>query len=249
MESEFFGHEKGAFTDARERRIGRFEEADTGTIFLDEIGELPPDAQAKLLRVLQEHELTRIGSNVPVTVDVRVIAATNRNLEQLVREGTFREDLYYRLNVLTLRLPPLRAHPEDIPLYVHHFLVKYRGAFKKQIGGIADDALQLLKGYEWKGNVRELENVVQRAMLSATGTCLEMSDFAFLERPDAHEPVPYNAMEGLEEYVRAVTEQAERRVILQALREVSWNRTAAAERLKISRRTLFNKMQQYGLEK
>lgn len=249
MESEFFGHEKGAFTDASQRRIGKFEEADTGTIFLDEVGELSLEAQSKLLRVLQEKELTRVGSNLPIKVDVRVIAATNKNLEHLVQEERFREDLYYRLNVLKLRLPPLREHPEDIPLYVHHFLAKYQEAFGKRIYDVSDEAMKVLKGYEWKGNIRELENVVQRAMLSAKERCIETSDVTFLEKASTPKLLPYNAAEGLEGYVRPLAEQVERQIIMETLKEVNWNRTEAAERLKISRRTLFNKIQQYGLER
>jgi two-component system response regulator AtoC len=247
IESEFFGHEKGAFTDARERRVGKFEEADTGTIFLDEVGELPPEAQAKLLRVLQEKELTRVGGNLPINVDVRVIAATNRNIERTMQEGRFREDLYYRLNVLKLRLPPLREHVEDIPLYVHHFLVKHQETFGKRVYSISDDALEVLKRCEWKGNIRELENVVQRAMLSVKGERIEVSDLAFLDRAGPSTPLPYNETEGLEGYLRAFTERVERSLIRETLKAVGGNQTKAAERLKISRRTLFTKMQQYGL--
>ncbi len=247
IESEFFGHEKGAFTDARQRRIGKFEEANTGTIFLDEIGELPSEAQAKLLRVLQEREFTRVGGNASIKVDLRIIAATNKNLEQLRHEGKFREDLFYRLNVLKLRLPPLREHVEDIALYVRHFLAKYKETFRKNVTGISAKALDLLKAYEWKGNIRELENVVQRAMLHMKGTCIEASDLEFLGARVPSEILPYNLADGLEAYVKSLTEQAERRIILETLNETNWNRTAAAEKLKISRKTLFNKMQQYGM--
>ncbi|MDZ7262164.1 MAG: sigma-54 dependent transcriptional regulator, partial [candidate division KSB1 bacterium] len=218
IESEFFGHEKGAFTDARQRRIGKFEEADTGTIFLDEIGELPLEAQAKLLRVLQEKEFTRVGGNVPIKVDLRVIAATNKNLEQLLNEGKFREDLFYRLNVLKLRLPPLREHVEDMALYVRHFLAKYRETFGKNITSISTEALDLLKAYDWKGNIRELENVVQRAMLHMKGTCIEPSDLEFLEAKDTSTIPSYDPAEGLEAYVKSLVEQAERRIIFEALK-------------------------------
>ncbi|MDZ7292419.1 MAG: sigma-54 dependent transcriptional regulator [candidate division KSB1 bacterium] len=247
IESEFFGHEKGAFTDARQQRRGKFEEADTGAIFLDEIGELPLEAQAKLLRVLQEKEFTRVGGNVPIQVDVRIIAATNKNLEHQVKEGKFREDLYFRLNVLKLRLPPLREHVEDIALYVHHFLVKHRETFGKNVSGISDEALALLTTYEWKGNIRELENVVQRAMLHIKGTCIETSDLEFLDKAYGEMAHSYNPAEGLEAYVKSVTEQTERRIILETLKKTNWNRTEAAEQLQISRKTLFNKMQQYGI--
>lgn len=248
IESEFFGHEKGAFTDARERRIGKFEEADTGTIFLDEIGELPLEAQTKLLRVLQEKKFTRIGGSEPVSVNVRVIAATNKNLDQQVREGKFREDLYYRLNVLKLHIPPLREHKEDILLYVHHFLSKYRDTFKKNITRISDDALELLKNYDWKGNIRELESVIQRAMLNAAGSHLSISDLTFLERSEVRKSLCYNPEFGLEAYVKSLSEQSEREIILETLEETNWNRTEAAEKLKISRKTLFNKMRYYGLD-
>ncbi len=247
IESQFFGHEKGAFTDAREQRIGKFEEAHTGSIFLDEIGELPLDAQTKLLRVLQEREFTRIGGNAPIKVDVRIIAATNKNLEKQVTEGKFRDDLYYRLSVLKLRIPSLRDHTEDVSLYVRHLLEKHAETFGKKVAGISDDALDLLMHREWKGNVRELENVVQRAMLNANGPRIEAADLEFLEEKAPGKMLAYNPANGLEAYVCSLTEHVERQVILQALQETDWNRTEAAEKLKISRKTLFNKMQQYGI--
>jgi DNA-binding NtrC family response regulator len=243
IESEFFGHEKGAFTDASERRSGKFEEAHGGSIFLDEIGELPLEAQSKLLRVLQEKEFTRVGGTSPVKVDVRVIAATNKELEAETKNGSFREDLFYRLNVLTLRIPPLREHLEDIPVYVRHFLQKHQGTVGRVLGGVSDPALAELASQPWKGNIRELENVIQRSMLAAGGDVIEQGDLTVpgkraLVDPDA----------GLEARVRRLTEEAERQMILDALTQTNWNRTAAAEKLKISRKTLFNKMQLYGLE-
>ena len=249
IESEFFGHEKGAFTDAREQRIGKFEEANSGSIFLDEVGEFPLDAQTKLLRVLQEKEFTRVGGTVSIKVDVRVIAATNKNLEEQVKNGKFREDLFYRINVLRLLIPPLREHKEDIPAYAHHFLAKYRDTFRKDISSISDDALQLLKSHDWKGNIRELESVVQRAMLNTEGQTIGTPDLKFLDETGARGIPSYDGAGGLEAYVRALTEQTEKDTILRVLNEVNWNRTAAAEKLKISRKTLFNKMQQYGLER
>jgi len=243
IESEFFGHEKGAFTDARERRSGKFEEAHGGSIFLDEVGELPLDAQSKLLRVLQEKEFTRVGGTTPVKTDVRVIAATNKDLEAAVRSGSFREDLFYRLNVLTLTIPPLRDHREDIPVYTRHFLGKHRENVGKNIGGFTDAALSELSGRSWKGNIRELENVIQRAMLTATGDIIEAADLSVPARLAAADPDA-----GLEARVHRLTEDAERQIILDALAQTSWNRTATAEKLKISRKTLFNKMQLYGLE-
>lgn len=251
IESEFFGHEKGAFTDARQRRVGKFEEADTGTIFLDEIGELPLEAQAKLLRVLQEKEFTRIGGNASIRVDVRIIAATNKDLENQVKEGNLREDLYYRLNVLRLHLPPVREHIDDIALYVRHFLAKHREALGAIVSDISDEAVDLLKTHDWKGNIRELENVVQRAMLHTKATCLEAADLELLERTSTNKLLPYpdlvGTAEGLEAYVESLTEQAERQIILEILEQTNWNRTEAAAKLKISRKTLFNKMQEYGI--
>ena len=174
VESELFGHEKGAFTGAIARRIGRFELADGGTLFLDEIGELPAEAQAKLLRVLQEREFDRVGGTTPIKVDVRVIAATNRDLLKAVREKTFREDLYYRLSVFPIQLPPLRERTEDIPLLVQYFLDKFATRIGKRIDGVSRATMQRLIAYPWPGNVRELENVLERAVILATGPTLEI---------------------------------------------------------------------------
>ena len=242
IESEFFGHEKGAFTDAGEQRRGKFEEAHTGTVFLDEIGELPLGAQTRLLRVLQEKEFTRVGGTSLVKVDVRVLAATNRDLEALVAKGEFREDLFYRLNVLTVRVPSLREHRGDIQAYVHHFIEKYATAADRTPTGITPEALAGLLDRPWKGNIRELENVVRRAMVSAQGREICADD---LQIPPLGLSPP--ADEGLEVAVRRLAEETERRLILTALEDTGWNRTAAATRLKISRKTLFNKMQLYGL--
>jgi formate hydrogenlyase transcriptional activator len=167
--SELFGHEKGAFTGALQRRLGRFEAADRGTIFLDEIGELPPEAQVALLRVLQEREIERVGSSHPIPVDVRVLAATNRDLEAAVERGTFREDLYYRLNVFPIRLPPLRERVEDIPILVEYLVDRYAKQVGKIIRNIEKHTLQLLQAYDWPGNVRELQNVIERAIVLVEG--------------------------------------------------------------------------------
>lgn len=247
VESEFFGHEKGAFTDARDQRIGKFEEADGGSIFLDEIGELPLDAQTKLLRVLQEKEFTRVGANIPVRVDVRVIAATNRNIEELMHEGKFREDLFYRLNVLKLNVPPLREHRDDIPVYVQHFINKHKDAVRRQSCEVSDDAMQVFMSCDWNGNIRELENAVQRAMLSTKGDIVQASDLSFLRKAPSSSIVQYDGSRGLEEYTGMLVAQAEKEIILRVLEETNWNRSAAAEKLKVSRKTLFNKMQQYGI--
>ena len=248
LESEFFGHERGAFTDARERRIGKFEEANAGSIFLDEIGELPSEAQTRLLRVLQEKEFTRVGGGVSVKVDVRVIAATNKDLEAQMRDGKFREDLYYRLNVLKLNLPALHEHKEDIPIYSRYFLAKHRDDSGQRVDAISNEALDFLSDHEWKGNVRELENAVQRAMMNTTANRLEKIDFAFLAKQDERKQSRYDQEKGLEPYIRSLSEEAERQIIRDTLSQVAWNRTEAAEKLKISRKTLFNKMEQYGIE-
>ena len=248
FESTLFGHERGAFTDAKEQRPGKFEEADGGTVFLDEIGELPLEAQTKLLRVLQEKEFARVGGNAPIQVDVRVIAATNRNLDQLVRDHRFREDLFYRLNVLKLSLLPLRDHREDIPLYAAHFITKHQTSFGKNVLGLNGDALQVLLSREWRGNVRELENTVQRGMLNAATNYIEAGDLEFLYANQPRSSSQYDPREGLEAHIKSLTQRVEREIILKTLGETGWNRTEAALRLMISRKTLFNKMVEYGIE-
>jgi two-component system response regulator HydG len=192
LESELFGHERGAFTDARTRRIGKFEEANGGTLFLDEIGEMSPAAQVRLLRVLQNGEIVRVGSNDVIKTDVRVIAATNIDLEEAVREGRFRRDLFYRLNVYPIRLPVLRERREDIALLAIHFLEIYRKRSNKNIAGITDKALSCLRRYDWHGNVRELENAIERAVIIAQGTMITVDDLPDSVRGaetevDAHE--------------------------------------------------------------
>jgi transcriptional regulator with GAF, ATPase, and Fis domain len=174
VESELFGHEKGAFTGATSRRIGRFELANGGTIFLDEIGEVPPETQVKLLRVLQEREFDRVGGGAPIKVDIRVLAATNRDLLQAVREKTFREDLYYRLNVFPISLPPLRERKEDIPLLVHFLVHKFATRIAKRIDGVLETTMRQLIDYPWPGNIRELENVLERAVILSTGARLDI---------------------------------------------------------------------------
>ncbi len=248
VESSFFGHEKGAFTDAHEQKTGAFEEANGGTVFLDEIGELPTGAQAKLLRVLQEKEFSRVGSPSPIRVDVRVIAATNKELGTRVKEGKFREDLFYRLDVLKLRMPSLREHVEDIPLYALHFVEKYRTVFGKRVARVSEGALRLLQSRHWNGNVRELENAIQRGLLNASGDTLQETDIAFLVDTDAGRIAQWNPAFGLEPYIKSLSEQSEREIIHETLKQTGWNRTATARHLKISRKTLFNKMLQYGLE-
>src|ERR687886_48634 len=194
LESELFGHEKGAFTGADKQRIGRFEQADGGTLFLDEIGDMSPSTQAKILRVLQEHEFERLGGTRTLRVDVRLIAATNRDLPAMVQAGTFREDLYYRLNVVTIEMPPLRERKEDIVPLANSFIRKFAGELKKKVDGLEPDAQKLLMRYNWPGNIRELENTIERAMLLAEGAAIASGDLRLGEVPTAggrseHAPV------------------------------------------------------------
>jgi two-component system, NtrC family, response regulator HydG len=244
-ESEFFGHEKGAFTDAHEMRQGKFEEADHGTIFLDEIAELPPEIQAKLLRVLQERQVIRVGSNAPVRIDVRVVAATNRDLQHLVAEKRFREDLFYRLNVLPIRIPPLREHKEDIPLYAGQILARSRAVLSVTVESISEKTLFRLEQHDWPGNIRELENVLQRSLLFASGNVLEEEDLDF----GAQRARGYDPSEGLENHVLAVCREAERSLILDALRRFGSNRAHAAEYLRIARSTLYRKLDEHGIHR
>lgn len=249
IESEFFGHEKGAFTDAREQRIGKFEEAKSGSIFLDEISELPIDAQAKLLRFLQEKEFTRVGGSNAVKVDARIIAATNRNLEELMKVGRFREDLFYRLNVLRLRIPPLREHKEDVPLYAAHFIEKHKKTIRRGSCEMSSEAIKLLMSHEWGGNIRELENAIQRAMLSMTGSRIEAADLDFLSGSESSNPTQYDGTEGLERYIKSLVEHSEKRIIIKALEEANWNKTVAAKKLKLGRRTLYNRIRHYHIRR
>ena len=240
LESELFGHERGSFTGAVGRREGRFEQADGGTLFLDEIGEISPAIQVKLLRFLQEHEFERVGGNQTIKVDVRVITATNRNLLQRVKEGQFREDLYYRLNVVSIEMPPLRARPSDIPLLASHFLAKYSRENGKTIEGFTDDALAQLANYEWPGNVRELENAIERAVVVCKHPRIGVEDFASAiataqKRTDGMPHIPGAKMEDLERYA-----------ILKTLEHTGGSTSRAAEILGISARTIQYRLQQYG---
>ena len=176
LESELFGHEKGAFTGADKQRIGRFEQADGGTLFLDEVGDMCANTQAKILRVLQEHEFERLGGTRTLKVDVRLIAATNRNLAQMVSSGQFREDLYYRLNVVSIEMPPLRERKDDIPALAESFIRRFSGELKRKMDGIRPDALKLLLRYNWPGNIRELENAIERAVLLTEGQMIGLDD-------------------------------------------------------------------------
>ena len=248
LESELFGHERGAFTGAIKRHIGRFEMADGGTLFLDEVSEMDMATQVKLLRVLQEQEFERVGGSESIRVDVRVIAATNTDLESLMAEGRFREDLYDRLNVVTIRVPPLRERKEDISLLADTFLKEFSLENNKQIKGIASDALRALTAYDWPGNVRELRNTIERMVILARHDRLDLSDLPLKLRENAARPLPAarpaaDDLSGSETTIRA----AERRMIEEALERTAGNRTEAAALLGISRRTLHRKIKRYGL--
>ncbi len=240
VESELFGHEKGAFTGAIARRIGRFELAHGGTIFLDEIGELPPDVQAKLLRVLQEREFERVGGSSPIQADVRVIAATNRDLLKAVRDQTFREDLYYRLNVFPIALPPLRQRPSDIALLVRFLIDKFKMRIGKRVDGVSPQAMQRLTAYSWPGNVRELENILERAVILATGPTLEI-DTEFLA---SSTPAPRTEQTALE--------AVERNHVLAILKQTDWvidGPKGAAKLLDLHPNTLRSRLKKLGIKR
>ncbi len=237
LESELFGHEKGAFTGAQYRKKGNFEIAEGGTVFLDEVGDISLKTQTDLLRVLQEHEITRVGGTEPLHVDFRAIAATNKNLNALIEEGKFRPDLFYRLNVFGIEVPPLRERREVIPMLVDHFVRKFSLAMNKRIVRVAPAAMRLLQRYPWPGNVRELENAVERALVVAHEPEIGEQDFTLQAPPPAAE-LP-----------AATLEDVERVHILRVLEECGGNQTRAAERLDIDRVTLHNRLKKYGWKK
>ena len=240
LEAELFGHEKGAFTGAVASRKGRFEMADGGSIFLDEIGDLPPHLQVKLLRVLQEREFERVGSSRPIKVDVRLLAATHRDLEALVREGRFREDLYYRINVVTIMLPPLRERREDLPPLIEHFLRAFAGKNGKSVRGLTREARGALLRYDYPGNIRELENLIERAVVLTRDDVIGVEDLPLtLETPASGS--------GDEAGLIAAVEGLERRMIREALAKADGTQTRAAELLGISERVLRYKLKKYGL--
>jgi DNA-binding NtrC family response regulator len=253
LESELFGHEKGAFTGAVTTKKGKFELASGGTLLLDEIGEIPVHLQAKLLRVLQEEEVDRLGGRAPVRIDVHVLATTNRDLTEMVKEGTFRQDLFYRLNVIPLRLPPLRERKEDIPLLVEFFIDKYCRQYAKPRKRLSGEVQRFFLASDWPGNVREMENLIERAVLLAKGDELQPGDFWEQEEiarqnpPAAVEPgVGGDAFAGPEtEFGETSLREMERQMIMSALRKTDDNRTHAAKMLGISVRTLRNKLQEY----
>lgn len=244
LESELFGHERGAFTGATARRIGRFEEADGGTLFLDEIGELTPSVQVKLLRFLQEREFQRLGGNQTIRSDVRIISATNRDLESKVAEGTFREDLFYRLNVVVMNIPPIREKKEDIPLLINHFVGRFSAENGKKIEGLSSEAMDLLLKYDYPGNVRELENIIERAVVIARDSVISVKDLPFRKIPSQY-PDRQKIKKGS---LKDSIEELEQQLIEQAMGEAAHNQTKAAELLGISERMLRYKLKKYGLK-
>ncbi len=243
LESELFGHEKGAYTGAASRRIGRFEEADGGTLFLDEIGELSPVIQVKLLRFLQEREISRLGSNASISVDVRIISATNRELETQVKIGAFREDLFYRLKVVTMSLPPLRERKEDLPALIDHFLEKFTRENGKNILGMTAEARDLLLKYDYPGNVRELVNIMERAVVIAREDYITVDDLPFKNDPQAGQSMKKSSAS-----LRESLEELEKHLISEAMDKAADNQTKAAEILGMSERMLRYKLKKYDLK-
>ncbi len=244
MESELFGHEKGAFTGAHQRKLGKFELAHGGTLFLDEIATLKPELQAKLLRVLQEREIERVGGTRSIKVDVRIIAATNMNLRKAVGTQTFREDLYYRLNVVPIAAPPLRDRREDIPLLVEHFIRRYNHEFRKHIESVSPDALAALQEYPWPGNVRELQNIIERSVALVEGPLIQLKDLPLdLMLPDHGA----RAREAQTLPLKQACEQFERQIVLRILERVRWNRSEAARLLGLHRNTLKVKLAKWKI--
>jgi two-component system response regulator HydG len=244
LESELFGHEKGAFTGAYKKKEGKFVQASGGSLFLDEVSEMPLSMQVKLLRVLQERELTRVGGEDLIKVDVRLIVATNKTLSDLVARGEFREDLYYRLNVVDLYLPPLRERQDDIPLIAQRYLDMFAEKNRKTVSGFTPQAMDVLIRYPWPGNVRELMNAVERAVVLCQGEYLDEHDFVAIRsaEPVADEP---NAP-GMALSADMTLEDVEKNVILNTLAAVEGNKSEAARRLGITRKTLHKKLKQYG---
>jgi two-component system, NtrC family, response regulator AtoC len=243
MESELFGYEKGAFTGANTTKPGKFEQADTGTVFLDEIGDVPGSIQVKLLRILQEREFERLGSNKTRHIDVRVLAATNVDLRAALEQGTFREDLYYRLNVLPINIPPLRDRKEDIPFLANHFVRKFRKDLGSRVESISDGAMERLMSYPWPGNVRELENVVERSMVLASAPVLDAADVKLDMAPKARAAAVDSFLpEGM------TLDQFEQSIIKEALNRASGNKSQAARLLGLTRNALRYRLSQMGIE-
>jgi transcriptional regulator with PAS, ATPase and Fis domain len=262
LESELFGYEKGAFSGADSRKIGKFEQSSTGTIFLDEIGDMSLMTQSKILRVLQDQTVERLGGEETIKVDIRVLAATNQNLEKAAQEKRFREDLFYRLNVVTLFLPPLRERVEDIPELVEYFISRFKQGLSSSAQGISPEVLRLFKSYNWPGNVRELENVLKKAFILCKSAVLTREDFPFLKDLESQSDlerfekelsllleIPFQMKDQLKgEFYQKIVELVERHLIEKTLREVGNNQVKAAELLGINRITLRKRIKDFGLE-
>ena len=246
LESELFGHEKGSFTGADRRREGRFAQANGGTLFLDEIGEMPLTLQSKLLRALQQGEVQRVGADAAITVDVRIIAATNRDLREEVAQKRFREDLYFRLNVICIEVPPLRDRAEDIPVLAAHFLERFASRNRKNVRGFSPQALACMLRYAWPGNVRELENAVERAVILCNGDLITERELPLVVTGPA--PVDERQPEADASLAGLPLDTVERRAIEETLRQTGDNKSEAARQLGITRATLHNKLRKYGLE-
>ncbi|MFQ5677681.1 MAG: sigma-54 interaction domain-containing protein, partial [bacterium] len=252
LESELFGHEKGSFTGAISRRIGKFEQADGGTLFLDEIGDMPQSTQVKILRVLQERKFQRVGGTETVEVDVRVISATNKNLEEEMKKGAFREDLYYRINVYPIFVPSLRKRREDIPALAAFFLEKYNKEYRRKVKTILPQTLDYLMNYEWPGNVRELENILERSFLHASNGVLAPEHLPITLtsfKDDFNNSDTYIDLKRVVSLTKEITplKELEKEVLLQALRLTNYNMSSAAIELGIGRTTLYRKLQKYGI--
>lgn len=248
LESELFGHEKGAFTGAQTLRQGLFERAHQGTLFLDEIGEMPPGLQAKLLRILQEREFERIGGHQTIRVDIRIIAATNRSLQTMVKAGTFREDLFYRLNVIHLQLPPSRERREDIALLANHFLQKFSSENQRDIIDIDPTAMSILSAWSWPGNIRELSNVIERAVVMNTGAVIFADDLPDQFRSPVSAITEVKPTQTGERSLKEEIKREEKRIIVEVLEQQDGNRTRTALMLGISRRALMYKLQEYDID-
>ncbi|MDI3547487.1 MAG: two-component system, NtrC family, response regulator AtoC [Halanaerobiales bacterium] len=249
LESELFGYEKGAFTGASRQKKGMFELADGGTIFLDEIGDMSLATQAKILRVLQEHEFQRLGGEETIRVNVRVLAATNIDIQQAIERGKFREDLYYRLNVVRINMPPLRERPEDIPLLTNEFIKEYNQKHNKEINGVAPDAMRLLMSYDWPGNVRELKNICEQAVVLNDSNVITAADLPVEIRGKGFNLDANQSNQSLKDITKNLTSEIERKIITETLEETGWNRNETAQKLGITPRTLYNKIKEYKIER
>lgn len=246
LESELFGHEKGSFTGADAKKLGKFELGDRGTIFLDEVGDMELAIQSKLLRAIEEGEIERIGAVKTIKVDVRIVAASNKDIERAVEDKKFREDLYYRLNVFPIKIPPLRERREDIPLLVEYFINKYCLEIKTPVKSISKEALDMLMNYHWKGNVRELENTIERAVILCDGDVITREHFALSKQSFFETAKKFDGT--LEEVAKEALREAETRRIISALRETRGNKSRASEILRVSYKTLLTKIKEYGIE-